>query len=211
MYFGKQRKMLIALIIFLVLVFSGFLANAYYSKQNRQISDGQRTSLPIDIGDFQKISNKILLSGGKPWILFMGSEACPYCAAESWAIFDYLNQKGTITNIQYIYSNSSDIYPNTPGISFANSSFESKSIGFTGIEMSNRNWQPLNDINQSDLNPTSYDILTQFILGIGNSAMTNYANSLFSQLTFIYIYFVVGALWSIVPILLMFGISKKRL
>jgi hypothetical protein len=152
MYFGKQRKMLIALIIFLVLVFSGFLANAYYSKQNRQISDGQRTSLPIDIGDFQKISNKILLSGGKPWILFMGSEACPYCAAESWAIFDYLNQKGTITNIQYIYSNSSDIYPNTPGISFANSSFESKSIGFTGIEMSNRNWQPLNDINQSDLN-----------------------------------------------------------
>lgn len=61
------------------------------------------------------------------------------------------------------------------------------------------------------INPTSYDILTQFILGIGNSAMTNYANSLFSQLTFIYIYFVVGALWSIVPILLMFGISKKRL
>ena len=61
------------------------------------------------------------------------------------------------------------------------------------------------------INPTSYDILTQFILGTGNSAMSVYAYSLFSEMTFIHIYFVVGGLWVIVPILLMFGISKKRL
>src|SRR5271166_6919650 len=55
-----------------------------------------------------------LISGGKPEILYVGAEYCPYCAAERWALTVALSRFGTFSNLHLIHSSNADIYPNTP-------------------------------------------------------------------------------------------------
>ncbi len=76
-----------------------------------------------------------LTSGGKPEILYMGAEYCPYCAAERWAMAVALSRFGTFSNLRLIHSSSADIYPNTPTLSFYKSSYTSKYVTFTPVEM----------------------------------------------------------------------------
>jgi Domain of unknown function (DUF929) len=76
-----------------------------------------------------------LTSGGKPEILYMGAEYCPYCAAERWAMAVALSRFGTFSNLHLIHSASSDVYPNTPTLSFHESSYTSKYVTFTPVEM----------------------------------------------------------------------------
>ncbi len=76
-----------------------------------------------------------LTSGGKPEVLYMGATYCPYCAAERWAMVVALSRFGSFSNLSYIHSSSSDIYPNTPTLSFYKSSYTSKYLTFTPVEM----------------------------------------------------------------------------
>ncbi len=76
-----------------------------------------------------------LTSGGKPQIVFMGEESCPYCAAERWAMVVALSRFGTFSNLSYIHSSSTDVYPNTPTLTFYKSSYTSKYVDFTPVEM----------------------------------------------------------------------------
>ena len=75
-----------------------------------------------------------LTSGGKPEILYVGAEYCPYCAAERWAMTVALSRFGSFSNLHLIHSSSSDIYPNTPTLSFYKSSYTSKYVQFTPVE-----------------------------------------------------------------------------
>jgi thiol-disulfide isomerase/thioredoxin len=75
-----------------------------------------------------------LTSGGKPEILFVGAEYCPYCAAERWALAVALSRFGTFSNLHLIHSSSSDVYANTPTLDFYKSSYTSKYVQFTPVE-----------------------------------------------------------------------------
>ncbi len=77
----------------------------------------------------------ILTSGGKPQFLYMGALYCPYCGAERWAMVVALSRFGTFSNLGLTHSSSSDVYPNTPTLSFYKSSYTSKYIDFTPVEM----------------------------------------------------------------------------
>jgi hypothetical protein len=76
-----------------------------------------------------------LTSGGKPQVLYMGAEYCPYCAAERWAMVVALSRFGTFSNLHLIHSTSSDVYPNTPTLSFYKSSYTSQYVQFTPVEL----------------------------------------------------------------------------
>jgi hypothetical protein len=77
----------------------------------------------------------ILTSGGKPLVLYMGAEYCPYCAAERWALTVALSRFGTFSNLHFIHSSSTDVYPSTPTLSFYKSSYVSQYIDFQPVEM----------------------------------------------------------------------------
>lgn len=84
----------------------------------------------------QAISGKpYLTSSGQPQILYMGAEYCPYCATERWAMVAALSRFGSFSNLHTTHSSSTDVYPNTQTFSFHGSSFTSKYIGFTPVEM----------------------------------------------------------------------------
>ena len=76
-----------------------------------------------------------LTSGGKPQIVYMGAQYCPYCAAERWAMTVALSRFGTFSNLHLIHSSSTDVYPSTPTLSFYQSGYTSKYVQFTPVEM----------------------------------------------------------------------------
>jgi hypothetical protein len=75
-----------------------------------------------------------LTQDGKPELLYVGGEFCPYCAAERWSMVLALSRFGTFTNLQTTRSAPADVYPNTATFSFYGSSYQSDYLSFTPVE-----------------------------------------------------------------------------
>ena len=75
-----------------------------------------------------------LVAGGKPQVLFVGEEFCPYCATESWAMIVALSRFGTFTGLSTIRSARYDIYPPLATWTFYGSAFTSKYLAFVSVE-----------------------------------------------------------------------------
>ena len=81
-----------------------------------------------------------LTANGKPELLYMGAEYCPYCAAERWAMIVALSRFGTFSGLATIHSASvsgagtKEPFPNTPTWTFVNSTYTSKYLTFTPVE-----------------------------------------------------------------------------
>lgn len=80
-------------------------------------------------------SQPALTAGGKPQILYIGAEYCPYCAAERWAMVVALSRFGSFSGLKLIHSSSSDVYPNTPTLTFAHATYTSQYVDFSPVEM----------------------------------------------------------------------------
>src|SRR6202050_993807 len=72
---------------------------------------------------------------GKPEVLYMGGEYCPYCAAERWAVAAALGRFGVLSGTKFIHSSPTDVYPSTPTMSFYKSSYTSKYVAFVPVEL----------------------------------------------------------------------------
>jgi hypothetical protein len=75
-----------------------------------------------------------LTSNGKPEVLYMGAEYCPFCAAERWGMVVALSRFGTFKNLSTTHSSSSDEFPNTATWTFYKSSYTSKYLTFSSVE-----------------------------------------------------------------------------
>jgi hypothetical protein len=75
-----------------------------------------------------------LTSDGKPEVLYIGGEYCPYCAAERWALATALSRFGTLSGVSLIHSSSTDVYPSTPTLSFARAHYTSTYVSFVPVE-----------------------------------------------------------------------------
>ncbi len=72
---------------------------------------------------------------GKPEILYVGAEYCPYCAAQRWAVAVALSRFGSFSGLETTHSSSSDIDPDTPTLSFYGSTYTSSVLDFTPVEL----------------------------------------------------------------------------
>ncbi len=73
-------------------------------------------------------------SDGKPDITYIGSEYCPFCAAQRWAMVVALSRFGTFSGLRATHSSSIDQYPNTQTLSFYGSTYTSAYIDFSPVE-----------------------------------------------------------------------------
>jgi hypothetical protein len=89
---------------------------------------GSATNLP------KKINAPTLTKNGKPELLYVGAEYCPYCATERWAMVIALSQFGTFSGLKETHSSTTDVYPNTQTFSFHGSTFTSNYLTFTQVE-----------------------------------------------------------------------------
>jgi hypothetical protein len=82
-----------------------------------------------------------LTANGKPEMLYMGAEYCPYCAAARWAMIVALSRFGTFSGLATVHSaavngaGGKEPFPNTPTWTFVNSKYTSQYLTFTPVEM----------------------------------------------------------------------------
>jgi hypothetical protein len=82
-----------------------------------------------------RVSAPSLTSGGKPEILYIGAQYCPYCATERWALAVALSHFGTFSGLTGIHSaGSPEVYPDTATLNFYKSSYSSKYLAFSTVE-----------------------------------------------------------------------------
>jgi thiol-disulfide isomerase/thioredoxin len=92
----------------------------------------------------------ILTSSGKPEVVYVGAEYCPFCAAERWALSVALSRFGTFSRLHLIHSSSTDTDPNTPTVSFYKSTYSSKYVTFTTTEAQKVDKSPLQPVTALD-------------------------------------------------------------
>jgi len=80
------------------------------------------------------VTGPALASGGKPEMLYIGAEWCPYCAAERWAMAVALSRFGSFSPLRGVHSSPTDVYPNTATLTFHDSTYTSKYLVFTPVE-----------------------------------------------------------------------------
>jgi hypothetical protein len=76
-----------------------------------------------------------LTSNGKPLVVYLGAEYCPFCAAQRWAVVVALSRFGTFTGLGTTHSASADVYPDTATLSFHGATYTSAYLEFQGVEM----------------------------------------------------------------------------
>ena len=82
-----------------------------------------------------------LTAGGKPEVLYVGADFCPYCAAVRWPLIVALSRFGTFSGLATARSavtngaGQAEIYPATPTWTFSGASYASKYLTFTGVEL----------------------------------------------------------------------------
>ena len=86
------------------------------------------------------LSGPALTANGKPEVLYIGAEYCPYCAAERWAMIVALSRFGTFSGLATVHSaaangaGQAEPYPNTPTWTFANAKYTSQYLTFSTVE-----------------------------------------------------------------------------
>jgi hypothetical protein len=90
-----------------------------------------------------KVTGPPLTAGGKPQVLYMGAEYCPFCATERWAIAVALSRFGTFSGLHFIHSDPNDTPASIPTLTFYKSGYTSKYVTFTPVEMQKIDRSPL--------------------------------------------------------------------
>jgi hypothetical protein len=109
-----------------------------------EVGAGSVTGLPKQLpGPILKTSD------GKPRIIYIGSDYCPFCATERWAMVNALSRFGTFKDLKITSSakntrdGSPEVYPGTGTFSFNGSSFTSDYLAFEPTEQLSNTYEPL--------------------------------------------------------------------
>jgi hypothetical protein len=114
-----------------------------------QVGKGSITTAP------KALTGAPLTANGKPRVLFVGAEWCPYCAAERWPLAVALSRFGTLTGLGQVSSSPSDVYPKTATLTFHGASYTSDYLALTAKEIySNQaqgnSYAPLDTLDPAD-------------------------------------------------------------
>jgi hypothetical protein len=84
-----------------------------------------------------------LTVNGKPAVVFVSEESCPFCAAERWPLVVALSHFGTWSGLGATTSSATDVYPNTATFSFRAAHYSSTALTLRTTELANNVGQPL--------------------------------------------------------------------
>lgn len=76
-----------------------------------------------------------LTSGGKPEVLAVGADYCPFCAAERWPLVVALSRFGQFHVLHDAQSSATSVFPSIQTFSFADTSYTSRYVTFVGTEL----------------------------------------------------------------------------
>jgi len=109
------------------------------------VGKGSVTGLPEKLPG----TTPLATADGKPRIVYLGAEYCPFCAAERWGMLQGLSRFGTFKNVKITRSavtapnGAGETDPNTPTFSFHGATYSSPYIQFEPIEQQDNSYQSL--------------------------------------------------------------------
>lgn len=118
---------------------SGILGTEISSALYQNLS-GVSTSTLASVGSGQGVSGLTHISGspltsnGKPEILYIGGDFCPYCAVQRWSIVIALAKFGTFSGLQYMQSSPTDTPASISTFTFYNTTYTSQYVSFSSVE-----------------------------------------------------------------------------
>ena len=77
----------------------------------------------------------VLETAGKPEVLYVGAEYCPFCAAERWPLIVALSRFGHFTQLKNMQSAPLSVFPGTQTFSFVGATYSSHYVAFAGVEL----------------------------------------------------------------------------
>lgn len=104
-------------------------------------------------GQFQALdAGQPMTEDGKPRILYVGAEFCPWCAMERWGFVAALSRFGTFHGLKGELSSSSEgpELSNIQTMTFRDATYESKYIALKTYETSDRDQNPLQKLAPAD-------------------------------------------------------------
>jgi len=111
----------------------------------------QSPDLTLVKGPPSRLTGAPLTSGGKPEILYVGAEYCPYCAVTRWPLTVALSRFGTFTNLKTTLSSATDAAgPNTPTLSFHGASYSSPYFDLVTREQEDGVGKPLETLTGAE-------------------------------------------------------------
>jgi hypothetical protein len=90
-----------------------------------------------------KASGPPLTIGGKPAVVFVSEESCPFCAAERWSLAVALSHFGTWSHLGSTTSSATDVYPDTATLSFRTAVYRSTELTLRTTELADNAGRPL--------------------------------------------------------------------
>jgi hypothetical protein len=101
------------------------------------------------------LTGDLLTADGKPRLLYIGAEYCPFCAAERWPVVVALSRFGEFSNLGQTHSSSQDVFPSTATLTFHGATYRSNFVSFTGTEtqgneLVNGRYAPLDTLAPAD-------------------------------------------------------------
>jgi uncharacterized protein DUF929 len=90
-----------------------------------------------------RASGPPLTVDGKPTIVFVSEESCPFCAAERWSVAVALSHFGTWSHLGTTTSSATDVYPNTATLSFRTAVYRSTELTLRTTELADNAGRPL--------------------------------------------------------------------
>jgi hypothetical protein len=178
----RRRRLLMAgAVVAVVLVVAGALVFAALqgSDSSSSSSSTAKADTPLDQATFAKLTSvpasaldavgvgtsanpprtidaPPLTADGKPRILYVGAEYCPFCASQRWPVVVAMSRFGTWNNLNASYSAPApETNPDTPTVTFHGATYSSPYLSWTGYEtatneMSNGRFTPLDTLTEED-------------------------------------------------------------
>lgn len=94
----------------------------------------------------QAAGTAAITKDGKPYVLFVGAEYCPFCASDRWSIVNALSRFGTFSNLGTTFSSPTDTAPNTATYTFHGSTYTSDYLTFDAPELQTNTGAPLDKL-----------------------------------------------------------------
>ena len=106
---------------------------------SRGPAPGQAVTAPQPV----RTPGPVLTVSGKPTIVFVSEESCPFCAAERWPLAVALSHFGTWSHLGTTRSSSTDVYPDTATLSFRTATYHSAQLTLRTTELADSAGRPL--------------------------------------------------------------------
>jgi uncharacterized protein DUF929 len=108
---------------------------------------GGRTVTPLQT---VKAPGPVLSIAGKPAIVFVSEESCPFCAAERWPLAVALSHFGIWSHLGATRSSATDVFPDTATLSFRTASYRSSHLTLRTTELTDNRGHRLQPLTPLD-------------------------------------------------------------